>query len=187
VTHVNERSYRVALEIHIEHEGLQVHVERPCRRWQPQLSNSRRGSRGCIKKSHTRVHMGVVFQICVEKDSETEKPEHLRKYKGRVVFRGNDVVEENWDIALFRELGSAPATMVAAKTCDLYGLLRVMSLKMRMPRKHILSRYWGAPTLGFLFQRGVASCLATRATSCLSIGESIVWTSRCRRALGAAL
>jgi hypothetical protein len=123
VTHVNERSYRVALEIHIEHEGLQVHVERPCRRWQPQLSNSRRGSRGCIKKSHTRVHMGVVFQICVEKDSETEKPEHLRKYKGRVVFRGNDVVEENWDIAMFQELGSAPATMVAAKTCDLYGLL----------------------------------------------------------------
>jgi hypothetical protein len=31
------------------------------------------------KKSHTRVRMGMVFQICVEKDSETEKPEHLRK------------------------------------------------------------------------------------------------------------
>jgi hypothetical protein len=76
------------------------------------------------KKTHTRVHMGVVFQICVEKDSETEKPERLRKYKGRVVFRGNDVVDENCDIAMFQELGSAPATMVAAKACDLYGLLK---------------------------------------------------------------
>jgi hypothetical protein len=65
-----------------------------------------------------------VFQICVEKDSETEKPEHLRKWKGRVVFRGNDVVGENWDVAMFQELGSAPATMVAAEMCDLYGLIR---------------------------------------------------------------
>jgi hypothetical protein len=66
--------------------------------------------------------MGVVFQISVEKHSETEKEEWLRKWKGRVVFRGNDVV--NWDVAMFRELGSAPATMVAAKFCDLHGLLR---------------------------------------------------------------
>jgi hypothetical protein len=75
------------------------------------------------KKAHTRVHMGMVFQICVEKDSETEKPEEDRKYKGRVVFRGNDVVDENWDIAMFQELGGAPATMTAAKACDLRGLL----------------------------------------------------------------
>jgi hypothetical protein len=49
------------------------------------------------KKAHAPAHMGMVFQICVEKDSETEKPEEDRKYKGRVVFRGNDVVGENWD------------------------------------------------------------------------------------------
>jgi hypothetical protein len=67
--------------------------------------------------------MKIVFQICVEKDSETEKPEKDRKYKGRVVFRGNDVVDENWDIAMFQELGSAPATMTSAKVCDLHGLL----------------------------------------------------------------
>jgi hypothetical protein len=72
------------------------------------------------KKPHTRVRVGVVFQICVEKDSEPEKPERLRKYKGQVMFRGNDVVDENWDIAMFQELGSTPANMVAAKTCDLW-------------------------------------------------------------------
>ena len=75
------------------------------------------------KKAHTQVYMGMVFQICVGKDLETEKPEGERKYKGRVVFRGSDVVDEHWDIAMFQELGSAPATMVAAKACDLYGLL----------------------------------------------------------------
>jgi hypothetical protein len=75
------------------------------------------------KKARIRVHMGMVFQICAEKDSETEKPEEDRKYKGRVVFRGNDVVNENWDIAMFQELGSAPATMTAAEACDLRGLI----------------------------------------------------------------
>jgi hypothetical protein len=76
------------------------------------------------KRTNTKIHMGMVFQMCVEKDSETEKPEHLRKWNGRVVFRGNDVVGENWDVAIFQELGSAPATMAAAKVCDLYGLIR---------------------------------------------------------------
>jgi hypothetical protein len=76
------------------------------------------------KRTNTKIHMGMVFQICVEKDSQTEKPEHLRKWKGRVVFRGDDVVDENWDVAMSQELGSAPAAMVAAKMCDLYGLIR---------------------------------------------------------------
>jgi hypothetical protein len=75
------------------------------------------------KKAHAQVHMGMVFQICVVKDSETEKPEKVRKHKGRVVFQGNDVVGENWDIALFQVLGGAPANMTSAKVCDLYGLL----------------------------------------------------------------
>jgi hypothetical protein len=75
------------------------------------------------KRANTKIRMGMVFQMCVE-DSEIEKPEHLRKWKDRVVFRGNDVVGETWDVAMFQELGSAPATMVAAEMCDLYGLIR---------------------------------------------------------------
>jgi hypothetical protein len=74
-------------------------------------------------KNHLKTHVGMVFQICVETDSEKEKPEHLRKYKGRVVFRGSDVRAGNWDVAMFQELGSAPATMVAGKVCDVRGLL----------------------------------------------------------------
>jgi hypothetical protein len=46
------------------------------------------------EKQGVQIHMGMVFQICVEKDSETEKEEWLRKWKGRVVFCGNDVVDK---------------------------------------------------------------------------------------------
>jgi hypothetical protein len=42
----------------------------------------------------------------------------------RVFFRGNDVVYENWGVAMFQELGSAPATVVAAKMRDLCELIR---------------------------------------------------------------
>jgi hypothetical protein len=128
------------------------------------------------KKSHTRVHVGMVFQICVEEDSGTEKPEHLRKYKGRVVFRSNDVVDENWDIAMFQELGSAPATMVAAKTCDLYGLREGHVIENADAAQAYAQLCWEAP-------RG----LATHATPCLPVGESIIQTSRCRRLLGGTL
>jgi hypothetical protein len=76
------------------------------------------------ERQGVEIHMGMVFQICVEEDSEKEREEWLRTWKGRGVFRGDDVVGENWDVAMFQELGSAPATMVAAKFCDLRGLLR---------------------------------------------------------------
>jgi hypothetical protein len=76
------------------------------------------------KRANTKIRMGMVFQICVEKDSETEKPEHLRRWEGRVVFCGNDVLGENWNVAMFQEFGCAPATMVAAEMCDLCGLMR---------------------------------------------------------------
>ena len=44
-----------------------------------------------------------------------------RKWKYRVVFRGNDVKDQNWEVALFQEMASTPTTLEAAKYCDLYG------------------------------------------------------------------
>ena len=40
-----------------------------------------------------------------------------------MVFQGNEVRDEQWNYAVFADLGSAPATMQAAKACDAYGLL----------------------------------------------------------------
>ena len=59
------------------------------------------------------VQFGYVFGICVEKGSELDADDPNRKFKGRVVFQGNNVKDENYDWALFAELGSSPCTMQA--------------------------------------------------------------------------
>ena len=66
-------------------------------------------------------HMGYLFCICVEKNSELPDGHASKKYKGRVVFQGNRVVNQNWEAAMFQELGSSPATLEAARACDCYG------------------------------------------------------------------
>ena len=67
-------------------------------------------------------HFGRIFAICVEKNSEFPEGDPARKFKGRVVFQGNNVRDQNWDAALFQELSSCPATLEAAKAADAYGL-----------------------------------------------------------------
>ena len=69
------------------------------------------------------VHVGSIFEICVEKGSELQRSDPNRKYKGRVVFGGDRVKTQSWEQAIFEELSSCPATMEAAKTCDMYGCL----------------------------------------------------------------
>ena len=73
------------------------------------------------QRKSKKVHVGKIFEICVEKGSELPQGDPLRKFKGRTVFQGNNVKDENNDTALFSELGSSPATMEAGKTLDAYG------------------------------------------------------------------
>ena len=75
------------------------------------------------RESNITYHFGRLFEIIVEKGSEQELGTDGRKYKGRVVFQGNNVKDENNDFAVFSELSSSPATMEAGKFCDAYGLL----------------------------------------------------------------
>ena len=69
------------------------------------------------------VNFGYLFGICVEKNSELPLGHPKRKFKGRVVFQGNRVTNQNWEAAIFQDLGSCPATMEAFKTADFYGLI----------------------------------------------------------------
>ena len=46
----------------------------------------------------------------------------LRKIKGRTVFRGDAVKDQNWEVALFQDLGSNPATLDASRFADFYGI-----------------------------------------------------------------
>ena len=73
------------------------------------------------KKKNKKVHVGKVFEICVEKGSELPINDPLRKFKGRTVFQGNNVKDESSEVALFSELGSSPVTLEAGKVLDAYG------------------------------------------------------------------
>ena len=68
-----------------------------------------------------KVHIGALFDICTEKNSELDPKNKLRKFKGRVVFQGNRVYDEAHEIALFADLGSSPSTMEASRVADFIG------------------------------------------------------------------
>ncbi len=65
--------------------------------------------RDASKREGQRINVGVVCGICVEKGSELPVGDPGRKYKGRVVFRGDDVRGESRYLATFQDLGSVPA------------------------------------------------------------------------------
>jgi hypothetical protein len=73
------------------------------------------------RTSGKKAQVGLIVEICVEKGSELPVGHPSRKFKGRVVFQGNNVRDESWNTALFQELGSSPATMEAGKACDAIG------------------------------------------------------------------
>ena len=73
------------------------------------------------KAKDAKAHFGRIFEICSQKGSELPKGHPEQKWKGRSVFQGNRVSDENNDHAIFAELGSSPASMEAAKIIDVYG------------------------------------------------------------------
>ena len=73
------------------------------------------------KKDNAKVHFGNIFEIGALKGAELKEGAPNRKYKGRSVFQGNKVVDENSDHALFAEMSSSPASMEAGKILDVFG------------------------------------------------------------------
>ena len=67
-----------------------------------------------------KLHIGRIFEIGSQKGSELPKGHPDEKWKGRSVFQGNKVSDENDDLAIFAELGSSPASMEAAKIIDVF-------------------------------------------------------------------
>lgn len=79
--------------------------------WEAQLANK-------------YIHIGKLFGICVEKGSELQDDDERKTHKYRVVFQGNSVVDQNMNEAQSQDMGSAPATVEAARMCILKGLLK---------------------------------------------------------------
>ena len=108
-------------------------------------------------KKPTKVHFGKVFNFCVLKGSELAPGHAGRKYKGRTVFQGNAVWDENWDVAMFQELSQCPATMEAAKVADLIGLLPGYETKQADAKQaYTQSQLRGGRDLGCITKGGLA-------------------------------
>ncbi|CAE8731662.1 unnamed protein product, partial [Polarella glacialis] len=65
-------------------------------------------------RSGKKVHVGRLHAIATEKGSELPLGHPERKMKGRIVFLGNNVRDED---------GQRPVTMEASRMCDAFGLL----------------------------------------------------------------
>ena len=68
-------------------------------------------------------HFGFIFPRCMEKGSELPDGDPGRKLKGRVVFGGDRVTDENYESAIFNDLSSSPSTMEGAKGVDVHACL----------------------------------------------------------------
>ena len=68
------------------------------------------------KRNGRPVHFGSLMDLCHVKNSQLGK--EFWTYKGRVVFRGDIVKDENGQYAIFTEQGASASNMAAAKFMD---------------------------------------------------------------------
>ncbi len=73
------------------------------------------------RRTNTEIHIGRVFGIMVVKNAELPMGDERRKFKYRLVFSGDRVVNQHWEAAVFAALGSDPASMDAGKAVDAFG------------------------------------------------------------------
>ena len=67
------------------------------------------------------VHWSDLMELCVVKNSDLPEGHPLRKFKGRLVYRGDNVKDAEGLYAIFQELGSSPPGMEAGKSAAAYG------------------------------------------------------------------
>jgi hypothetical protein len=134
------------------------------------------------------VHVGVIFGFVVEKNTDWPKGDPRRKLKGRVVFQGNTVKNQNWENAAFSDLGSSPSSMEAGRLVDAYGLRHGFDMQQSDAiQAYLQAELRGAPHLDRYPAGPVASQLARDATSGLSFAGCLVRAPRLRYRLGASL
>ena len=74
------------------------------------------------RTSGAKVHCASLMDICHLKNAEWEA-KYQKKYKGRIVFRGDIVKDDSGSCAVFTEQGSSASQMTAAKIMDIISRL----------------------------------------------------------------
>ncbi len=82
------------------------------------------------RAKNEEAQLARVHGICVEKNHQLPKDDPRRKFKGRGVLLGNQVKNQNFEAALFQDLGNSPATFEAARWADFFGCLPGNSVQM---------------------------------------------------------
>ena len=120
------------------------------------------------QRGNYELNFGYFFGICVEKNSELPPLHPKRKLKGRVVFQGNRVTNQNWEAAIFRDMGSCLATVEAPKAADFYGLIPGHVVEIADAFRLIFRLNFPAPHVGFAFlrRRDLPPGLASRNPLC---------------------
>ena len=90
--------------------------------WDMRRPRSKRDGINEARNNGSKAHFGQLFIRCVEKGSELSFGHPDRKFKGRLVFQGNSVLDEHKGWAIFNELGAKTAPVEGAKIIDLFGL-----------------------------------------------------------------
>ena len=73
------------------------------------------------RKAGRTVHFGSLMDLCHEKGAEFNRPMNEKIYKGRVVFRGDQVRDETGFYAVFTEQSASASHMAAIKFMDFIG------------------------------------------------------------------
>ena len=84
--------------------------------WQLEKVKKQKGVIDEARKEGKTVHFASLMEVCHLKNSELEP--QFRKYKGRVVLRGDIVKDDSGSYAVFTEQGSSASQMTDAKVLD---------------------------------------------------------------------
>jgi len=100
------------------------------------------------RDNNQEIHLGFLFGLMVEKGSEfTDEDDERRYFKYRVVFRGNDVKDQNWEVAMFQEMATTPTTLEASRYSDLLATFPGNSVEGRdVEQAYLQADFEGPPT-----------------------------------------
>ena len=102
------------------------------------------------RRLNTLYHFARIFDICVEKNAELPEGHPDRKFKGRAVLQGDQVRDQNWEAAIFQDLGSSPAAVEASRAADAYGLLSGNVIQVADADQAYTQSYLEGPTQTFV-------------------------------------
>ena len=81
----------------------------------------------------------------VIKGDEFPEGDPRRRWKYRIVFQGNNVKNQDWQVALFEQMSSAPATLEASRCAEAYSCFPGCSVEGRDVEQAYISADLGGP------------------------------------------